>query len=101
MTLTWNSFAHRRIRPVGELIQNQIRVGYNRESFDPDGGTELKAHQIAATYQYNLSKRTAMYGTISWLDNKSGSTLALPQGFGAPGSGDSSKGFEIGVRHIF
>jgi predicted porin len=85
--------------------QGEFRVGYDRSKYDADvaaAGTDSTVHQAKATYQYNLSKRTAMYGTVSWLDNKSNnSAIALPGGNGTPGAGGTSKGFELGVRHFF
>jgi predicted porin len=84
------------IFPMG---QSEIRVGYNRAKADL-GATDATVDQIAATYQYNLSKRTAMYGTVSRLANKDNTTIAL--GGGNPiRVGGNSKGLELGVRHIF
>ena len=88
------------IGAIFPLGQSEIRVGYHRSKLDTNGG-DSTVDQIAATYQYNLSKRTAMYGTISRLANKDATALALPGGNGTPGSGGDSKGFELGVRHIF
>jgi predicted porin len=82
------------------LGQSEIRVGYNRSKLDA-GAADTTVDQIAATYQYNLSKRTAMYGTISRLSNKDATTIALPGGTRAPTPSGDSKGFEVGVRHIF
>ena len=84
--------------------QGELRVGYNRSKYDADvaaAGVDSTIHHAAATYQYNLSKRTAMYGTIAWLDNKDATAAALPGGNGTPGNNNSSKGFELGVRHFF
>ena len=86
------------------LGQGELRVGYNRSKYDADvaaAGLDSTIHQAAATYQYNLSKRTAMYGTIAWLDNKDATAGALPGGNGTPGNNGTSKGFELGVRHFF
>jgi predicted porin len=82
------------------LGQSEIRVGYNRSKLDT-GPADTTVDQIAATYQYNLSKRTAMYGTISRLSNKDATSIALPGGTRAPTASGDSKGFEVGVRHIF
>jgi predicted porin len=58
--------------------------------------------QVKVTYLYNMSKRTAVYGTASWLKNNDQSTLTLP---GGPASGTTpggkSQGFEFGIRHFF
>jgi predicted porin len=61
--------------------------------------------QFAAGYVHNLSKRTALYTTVSYIDNKSGAA------FGVNGSGTGanpavvsagrSGGFDVGVKHSF
>jgi predicted porin len=84
--------------------QGEVRVGYNRSKYDSDAaaaGIDSTVQQAAATYQYNLSKRSAVYGTVAWLDNKDATALALPGGNGTPGARGASKGFELGVRHFF
>ncbi len=91
------------IGAVLPLGQSEIRVNYNRSKLDTSAG-DSAVDQIAAKYQYNLSKRTAMYGTVSRLANKDNTSLAL--GSGSSGgnairAGGDSKGFELGVRHIF
>ena len=61
-------------------------------------------YQWAATYQYNLSKRTAMYGTYSLLNNGSHSAASVAGGTSIeapPTLGGNSKGFELGIRHFF
>ena len=60
--------------------------------------------KFAFGYVYNLSKRTAMYGTYarvsnSGAQNKSASVSSLSAGAAAAGGG--STGYEFGVRHIF
>ena len=87
--------------------QSEIHVGYDRSKYD-SSGPDYTTWQAKATYQYNLSKRTAMYGTVSFLSNSSGSgIMGLPGGFGAStaaaqiDAGGKSKGAEFGVRHIF
>ncbi|MCV2359472.1 porin [Paucibacter sp. TC2R-5] len=61
--------------------------------------------QLAAGYVHNLSKRTALYTTVSYIDNKAGAS------FGVNGTGASanpavvkdgrSGGVDVGVRHSF
>ncbi len=90
--------------------QSEVHVGYNRSKYSSDAtcpaafdalACSSVVQQYAATYQYNLSKRTAMYGTGSILDNKNLTAVALPGGFATPTAGGKSKGFEVGVRHVF
>lgn len=90
---------------IGAVIpfgQSELRVGYDRSKLNPDVGPTSTLDNIKATYQYNLSKRTAMYGTIARLSNKDNTTnVSLPGAFVAPTFGGSSKGLEVGVRHFF
>jgi predicted porin len=43
-----------------------------------DGFDSQKVDQFKATLQYNVSKRTALYTTGSWLTNKDDTRLTLP-----------------------
>jgi predicted porin len=92
--------------PVGA---GQIRVSYMRA--DASGrtvtGTSIDADdaaQIALGYVYNLSKRTALYGTAARVDNKGRAAYALQATPALPSPNVQSKdsrGFELGVRHTF
>lgn len=81
--------------------QSELHVGYDRSKYD--GAVDATTWQAKATYQYNLSKRTAMYGTFSLLSNGNDeiAPLALPGGFAGMDAGGKSKGLEVGIRHIF
>jgi len=83
--------------------QSEVRVGYDVSEVKRSGLSDSKIDNIKATYQYNLSKRTAMYGTVARLNNKDNTIIPLPQGSAlqAPNPGGDSKGFELGVRHFF
>jgi len=57
---------------------------------------------------HNLSKRTALYATVAYLNNKDGSDLVLggPAFFSSSntivtGVPKSSTGYDIGIRHAF
>jgi predicted porin len=53
-------------------------------------------------YIYNLSKRTAIYGGYSSLDNDPGSARSVLPGTAAANlAGNTSSGFNVGVRHSF
>jgi predicted porin len=70
-----------------------------------DGGGSIStrdATQTAFGYQYDLSKRTALYGTYSRMANKGSATYAVggPPAT-APAAGKNSTGYEFGVRHVF
>jgi predicted porin len=72
------------------------------------------AFQVSAGYVHNLSKRTALYSTVSYIKNKSADAVtganASPAGQGTfkvgPTNpdikpGGKSAGAEVGVRHMF
>jgi len=59
------------------------------------------AAQYALGYVYNLSKRTALYSTVSLLQNDDRAALSLPGGPPGLRRGENSKGFEAGIRHAF
>ena len=98
---------------IGALIPfgpGTVRVGYtNANGSGPEymagstrrfGGADANA--FALGYVYDLSKRTALYGTVAHISNDDGgifntvssSDLALPVG-------ENSTGVEIGIRHSF
>lgn len=56
--------------------------------------------QFGVGYVYDLSKRTALYGTYAKLDNKGQATYVVSGGR-APLAGQQSTGIEVGVRHLF
>ena len=49
---------------------------------------------------YNLSKRTAVYATGSWIDNRNSAYGVSPTG-SLLSRGVNSRGGEVGVRHLF
>lgn len=62
---------------------------------------DSKAHQISLGYVHNLSKRTAVYGTVAYMDNKDASKLNLSaKGLGTidARAGDSQTGYQVGIR---
>jgi predicted porin len=73
--------------------------------------SDPKADQIALGYVYNLSKRTALYATGTYVKNHNGTAYtagsnAIDAGFAAPGNGysyraSSSMGYDFGIRHAF
>jgi len=85
--------------------QSEVHVGYERSKLTNDiADITNSIWQAAATYQYNLSKRTAMYGTVSTLKNGDFSAASVAGGTSIkapPTVGGTSKGFEVGLRHFF
>jgi predicted porin len=64
-----------------------------------------KANQFALGADYNLSKRTALYGTYSYLNNSSGAAFTVAPlinwAAGGAQANANSQGFEVGIKHSF
>lgn len=59
------------------------------------------ASQISLGYVHSLSKRTALYGTVSHISNKNTARFVIPGGAAGILGGQSSDGYEFGLRHNF
>jgi predicted porin len=59
------------------------------------------ATQFAIGADYNLSKRTALYGTYSTIDNESTSDFKVLGASSVLSPGNNSQGVQLGVRHTF
>jgi len=96
------------IGAVVPLGQGEIHASYVDGDQKGAGFDANDAQQFAIGYVYNLSKRTALYGTYSQLSNDGSATLAVStmqngvpnNGFSAAG-GQKSTGYEFGIRHAF
>jgi predicted porin len=82
-----------------------IRAAVSRYDAKNSANASSEGKHYAVGYVHNLSKRTALYGTVARADN-SGSATAFAIGTGlasgvtvAPGG--STTGFEVGVSHSF
>lgn len=84
--------------PMG---QGELNASYVRTDEDVAVGNGRDASQLALGYIYNLSKRTAVYGTVARLDNKAGSNFSIGGGNAGITPGGNSTGFEVGLRHSF
>ena len=84
--------------PVGAA--GEVRASYNNYKISDDNG---KADQLSLGYVHNLSKRTALYGTYSYIKNKDGLDFELNGAMGGAGLKDGEKqhGLQLGVRHAF
>ena len=88
--------------PIGA---GKLQFSYNHSDVDVGPTTrivEASAKQYAIGYQYDLSKRTALYAHYAYLDNDNG--LNLTTSTDAPirtATGFTSKGYEFGIRHSF
>lgn len=87
--------------PVGAA--GVVKASYNRYERETLASSDSKADQISLGYEHNLSKRTAVYGTYSYLKNKgSGQPLGLSLS-DKVSQDDNGKqhGVQVGVRHSF
>jgi predicted porin len=89
---------------VVPLGQGEIHASYSQGKLNNTPAS--KAQQLALGYVYNVSKRTAMYGTVAQISNKNGATQSIAStasnsATANPTAGGKSKGFEVGVRHFF
>lgn len=88
--------------PVGN---GEIKASLQRVSFSGSvGATKLddnSARQLGLGYVHNLSKRTALYGTLSHISNSGALNYAISGGPTGLAQGGSSRGVEFGMRHNF
>jgi predicted porin len=87
--------------PVGAA--GVVKASYNRYEREVPTLNELKADQISVGYEHNLSKRTALYGTYSYLKNKdnNGTNLGISMGNLPLDDNGKQHGIQLGVRHSF
>jgi predicted porin len=86
---------------VVPLGQGEFKFAYVKADQSGGGFDGADADQIGVGYVYNLSKRTAMYGHFARIKNKNAqAAFAVPGGSGSAAN-DTSRGFEVGVRHSF
>jgi predicted porin len=87
----------------GEVHASWVRNDVRK----PSALSDDDADQLAIGYVYNLSKRTAVYGTASRINNKGNSDFnetgaaTGTSTAGGPTPGKDSTGFEVGIRHFF
>jgi predicted porin len=82
------------------LGQGEIRASYQRSDLRSAPVSGDDADQIAVGYVYNLSKRTALYTTVSHIKNKGAQDFRVG-GIAGPTPGGKSTGVEGGLRHSF
>lgn len=82
--------------PVGV---GEIRVSYGKIAFSHPGD-HARANKVALGYVHHLSKRTALYATYAYLQNRRGAAFTVggdPAGI----ANRSSSGQNVGIRHAF
>lgn len=81
------------------------RSGNNFNGVPFPGFDGQKADQIAIGAVYDLSKRTALYSTYSYLHNKNAAAFTVAPlinvAAGGAQQGANSTGFEVGIKHSF
>lgn len=75
-----------------------VTVGSTLAGTNVDGNN---ANQYALGYVYNLSKRTAVYGTAAYIQNKGASQFATASTTPGIVPGAKSRAAEVGIRHSF
>jgi len=87
--------------PIGA---GTIKATYNKTKYDVTTTSSANADQVALGYQYDLSKRTALYGNLAMLKNKSGvkfQVAGTANNWATGVTGKDSTAYEVGVRHSF
>jgi len=97
--LKFDSYALNGAIPVGSNgVVNLSYALYDQKAID------AKAHHFAAGYDYNMSKRTTLYGIVAVMNNKDGSTVGLSARNVYTGGVETDKtqtGMQVGIRHSF
>jgi predicted porin len=97
--------------PIG---RGTVKVSYNRASISglPTGVSGLgagSARMLALGYVYDLSKRTALYSTVAHISNDANTQFTVGGQGNGPSmlvngqflTGQTSTGYEVGIRHRF
>jgi len=87
--------------PVGP---GQVRFQYGHVTRTSDITTEGKVTQVALGYVYNLSKRTALIGTVTTVKNTNyvnGPGAGYQVGGVVTSPNSTVNAYDVGIRHIF
>ncbi|WP_127995984.1 porin [Piscinibacter defluvii] len=88
--------------PMG---QGELKASWQKADFGGRVGSTAidgnSARKLGLGYVHNLSKRSALYGTLAQISNRGASATAVPGGASGLAAGGSSRGIEFGVRHNF
>lgn len=85
------------------LGKHYLRASYVRSDArkGPAAFNASDASRYAIGYVHNMSRRTALYGTIARITNQGGANFSLTGGAPGLAGGGSSTGAEFGIRHNF
>ncbi len=101
---SWELGAHIQVNPAGRIrltyahLDDQSPATLLNADNTPRSGND--GTLLGVGYVYDLSKRTALYGTYAHISNKGQATYTVSGGL-APLAGQASSGLEVGVRHTF
>jgi len=112
LSAAWRRFEQADSEQTNTLLAASVPVGvgeFKLSAVQADlsgrvGATTIDANdalQVGLGYVHNLSKRTALYATVSRIDNDGAATFVVPGGASGLGGGQSSSGIEAGLRHSF
>lgn len=89
--------------PIGAGLFKATLVTANQSGTNSAGASVASndASLWGLGYDYNLSKRTALYTAVSAISNKSGATYTIAGGPAGIRGGEKSAAYEVGVRHNF
>ena len=107
-----NKFVNQKLASysIGALVPvglGQIKAAYTHANASGRTAANVNvdandANQFALGYVYNLSKRTALYGTGVYVKNKAGAAFVATGGPALLAGNDrKSTGGEVGIRHSF
>ncbi|MCW5637089.1 MAG: porin [Rubrivivax sp.] len=89
--------------PLG--ASGELKLSWNRADLAGRvGAASVEANdatQLGLGYVHGLSKRTVLYGTLAQVANKGAATFTIAGGPAGLAGGNTSRGVELGVRHVF
>jgi predicted porin len=85
------------VAPIGQWNVKASYGGTNGK----DLLDSVNGFQWALGAEYNLSKRTALYGTWSSINNKNGAAFTVSNQASSLVAGSNSSGAQLGIRHSF
>lgn len=111
LTLVWRQFEYTTAKHTNTLLgvvwglgSGEVKASYIRANLSGRVGSTVidgnDATQIGLGYVHHLSKRSALYATLSRLDNEGAGSFVIPGG-PALVPGRTSTGVEAGLRHNF
>jgi len=83
--------------PVGGAFGNLVRLAYSHAETDAAGNPQTG--KFALGYVYKFSNRTALYATVAFLNNSGPAAQSLNGS--TTKAGDSSTGYDLGLKHSF